>query len=314
MDGLGLLVGIVAFVLALVALKRNSRLEAAIAQLRTQVDMLAGELRHAGPAPAEEGRAAQDQPSAAPQPVDLETGAQPSNWVTATPDMEPKPAVEPEPLVEPVDVARPASRPPAGGDMEQALASRWFVWIGGVAIAVGGLLFVKYAYDQSLIAPAMQIVLGLIAGAVLVLAGEWVRRKASTVVEQKSSYVPAALSAAGLATLFASIFAAYALYELIAPLTAFGGLAAVALGALLLSGWQGPLVAALGLVGSYITPAIIPSADPNAWGFFPYLLVILAASFAVLRVRQWWWLGYAALAGAFAWAALWILWVVFVLG
>jgi transketolase len=45
-----------------------------------------------------------------------------------------------------------------------ALAGRWFVWIGGVAIAIGGLLFVKYAYDNGLISPVMQIVLGIAAG------------------------------------------------------------------------------------------------------------------------------------------------------
>jgi uncharacterized membrane protein len=188
--------------------------------------------------------------------------------------------------------------------MEQALASRWFVWIGGVAIAIGGLLFVKYSYDNQLFSPLLQIVLGLLLGTALVAAGEFVRRKSISGTE--TNYVPAALSAAGLVTAFGSIFAAYALYELIAPTLAFVGLAAVAIGALSLSRLQGPLIAALGLIGSYATPALIPSEHPAAWSFFPYLLVILVASFAVLRGRNWWWLAYAAIAGAAAWAILWM--------
>src|SRR6185503_11402139 len=54
----------------------------------------------------------------------------------------------PEPVVEVAKIPEPPSEPAIKmpqapkRDMEQALASRWFVWIGGVAIAIGGLLFV----------------------------------------------------------------------------------------------------------------------------------------------------------------------------
>ena len=72
----------------------------------------------------------------------------------------------------------PEKKPTAAKqDMEQQLASRWFVWIGGIAIAIGGLLFVKYAYDNGLISPPLQIVLGLLLGAALVFAGDTLHRK-----------------------------------------------------------------------------------------------------------------------------------------
>jgi uncharacterized membrane protein len=189
-------------------------------------------------------------------------------------------------------------------DMEQAIASRWFVWVGGLAIAVGGLLFVKYAYDNGYISPALQISLGLALAAALIFAGERLRRASPLPTE--SNYVPAALSAAGLVIAFASVFAAYALYELIQPATAFIGLALIGIAALFLSLRQGPLIAALGLLGSYATPTIIPSGHPSAWTFFPYLLIIMAACFAVLRKRPWAWLGYAAIAGSAAWSFLWL--------
>ncbi len=189
-------------------------------------------------------------------------------------------------------------------DMEQAVASRWFVWIGGVAMAIGGLLFVKYAYDNGYISPIFQIFLGLLLAAGLVYLGE--RARKTSIKSADPDYVPAALSAGGLAIAFGSIYAAYALYELVQPTTAFIGLALVGLAALALSLRQGPLIAALGLVGSYATPTIISSPNPSAWGFFPYLLIIMAASFAVLRKRPWWWLGYAAIAGSAIWSLLWI--------
>ena len=167
---------------------------------------------------------------------------------------------------------------------------------------MGGVLFVKYAVDNDLLPPATRCAIGLIFGLVLVLIGEFLRRK--TVA--RSTYVPAAITAAGLVVAFGSIYAAYEFYGLINSTAAFAGLAVLALGAFALSMVEGPLIAALGLVGSYATPAIIPSPDASAATFFPYLFIILAACFAILRRRPWWWLGAAAIIGAFGWALLWI--------
>ena len=311
MDALGFLVAAVTFVLAIVALSKISRLESKLAQLKMQLDDLGGHLARQRAAAAAEAAPVVSPPqeqllAETAEAAPVEEVEEPAAKAEPVP---PEPAIAAEAAFsanwQTAATPRPEREKPVR-DMEQTLASRWFVWIGGVAIAIGGLLFVKYAYDNGLISPSLQVLLGLLTGAVLVAAGEWVRRKASTATEQQTSYVPAALSAAGLAILFASIYAAYALYELVAPLTAFGGLALVGLGAFALSRWQGPFIAALGLLGSYATPALIPSNDPSAWNFFPYLLVILAASFATSRGRNWWWLGYAAIAGSFGWTALWI--------
>ena len=188
-------------------------------------------------------------------------------------------------------------------DVEQALASRWFVWIGGAAVALAGLLLIKYAHDHSLISPALRVVLGMMLAAALVAAGEYVRRSRSAAVVD---YVPAALSAAGLVTGFGSVYAAHALYNIIPGSLAFIGLGLIALGAFALSRLQGPLIAALGLIGAYATPVLVTSDNPNVWAFYPYLFVIVAASFFTLRGRNWWWLGYLAIAGALIWSLLWI--------
>jgi uncharacterized membrane protein len=200
-----------------------------------------------------------------------------------------------------LELADMAAAAPPKPDMEQRLATRWFVWIGGLAIAVGGLLFVKYAYDVGLISPSLQIVLGLVLAAALVGAGHVMHARMPA-----GDYVPQALTSAGLAVGFGSIYAAYALYELISPALAFAGLGALGISGLLLALRHGPMVAALGLAGSYLTPTLIASPNPSAWSFFPYLLIIQLTCFAVLRRRSWWWLGYAAIAGSTLWATLWI--------
>lgn len=303
MTGIGLLLAIITFVMVLVAFRRIARLEARIGVLKAELEGRAPRAAALEAGPDAEPAAESEAAGPAPDEQEAQPAAVPSrNWGGAATVAEPVAAMvsDPEPAPQVAPPPRPAPAKPR--DMEQALASRWFVWIGGVAIAIGGLLFVKYAYDEGLISPSLQVFLGILAGLCLVAAGEWVRRRTM----DPDSYVPAALSAAGLATLFAAIFAAYALYGLVSPMVAFAGLALVGLGALVLSRWQGPFIAALGLLGSYVTPALIPSSDPDAWGFFPYLAVIVAASFAVLRGRDWWWLGYASLFGAAVWAVLWI--------
>jgi len=297
MDGFGWLISLAGFVLALIALNKISTLDTKIAQLKLQLGQLSDQLSGAPPVPQES------------QKPEKKKSNRPTTAVAAAKSPEPVLVETPAPELK-AQVAKTlesaAEKKPKAPkqDMEQQLASRWFVWIGGIAIAIGGLLFVKYAYENDWISPVLQIFLGLLLGAALVFAGDTLHRKTPATAE--ANYVPAALSAAGLATAFGSIYAAYALYELVQPTTAFIGLALVALGALMLSLRQGPLIAALGLLGSYVTPMMISSPDPSGWSFFPYLLIILAASFAVLRKRNWWWLGYASIIGSALWSFLWL--------
>ncbi|MDP1699850.1 MAG: DUF2339 domain-containing protein [Aestuariivirga sp.] len=296
MDGFGWLFSLAGFVLAIIALNKISALDTKIAQLKLQLGQLSDQLSGAPPTPQE-----------SPKPEKKK-----SNWPTTAvaAAKSPEPVLAEKPIsVEVVKASAQAIEPvekkpkTPKQDMEQQLASRWFVWIGGIAIAIGGLLFVKYAYENGLISPPLQIFLGLLLGAALIFVGDTLHRKTPATAEP--NYVPAALSAAGLATAFGSIYAAYALYELVQPSTAFIGLALVAFGALALSLRQGPLIAALGLLGSYVTPMMISSPDPSGWSFFPYLLIILGAGFAVLRKRNWWWLGYASIIGSALWSFLW---------
>jgi uncharacterized membrane protein len=84
-------------------------------------------------------------------------------------------------------------------------------------------------------------------------------------------------------------------------------LAAVALVAVGLSLLQGRFVALLGVLGSFLTPALVMTPNPSAWGFAVYLLVVEAACLAVARYQAWWWFAFATLAGAGIWPVLWMI-------
>ena len=222
---------------------------------------------------------------------------------------EPETASTPEPKA-PMEWVPPAATrradQPAKSDtpnLEEALASRWLVWLGAVAMALGGAFLVKYSIDQGLLGPEVRLTIAMVVGIALIAAGEWLRRAPlhEAVMRVRPDYVPPSLSAAGVVTIFGAIYAAYGLHGFLGSTFAFVGLGAAAMTALALSLLQGPLIAAIGLVGAFLTPLLVTTTEPSAWGLLGYLLFVLAASLSVLRYRNWWWLATIAVTGSFLW-------------
>ena len=220
----------------------------------------------------------------------------------------------PAPAPEPVPAAATVAEPPAvptrdsGKRFEQVLAENWLVWLGGVALALGGAFLVKLSIDYGLLTPPIRVLLAIVLGIGLCATSEWVaRRDANQEAEALDpSYVPPALAAAGAATVFAAIYAGYQLYGMFPAPAAFALLALTAGTTVALSLRQGVLVATLGLAGAYVVPALVASDVPRALPLFLYLAFVTAAMLAVMRHRAWWWLAWPALAGAFLWAMVWL--------
>ena len=74
-----------------------------------------------------------------------------------------------------------------------------------------------------------------------------------------TAHIPSILTAAGTTVAFATIYAAYALYDFLVPGTAFVLLGIVALATLAASLLHGPALAALGQIGAFVTPMLIAS-------------------------------------------------------
>lgn len=214
-------------------------------------------------------------------------------------DVEPTEMREP---VEPVEMAVHVSKdmlPEAAASeplpqkpqqsLESMIGARWPVWVGGLALALGGIFMVKYSIEQGLVSPAVRLTMASLFGLVLLALGEWVRRRQSPLdlPALKHALVPGALTAAGSVTLFGAIYAAYGFYDYLGPTLAFALLAIVALVTVGLSLLHGQALAGLGLLAAMITPALIGSDDPNAWGLFSYLTIAWFATMAAARIRRW---------------------------
>ncbi len=226
-------------------------------------------------------------------------------WVPEQPDAKARPDAPPE-------AAAPKSPPPVPAQprpsLETTLGTRWAVWVGGVALALGGIFLVRYSIEAGWFGPAARVALAVLFGLVLTAGGEAVRRHdfRLPVPGATGAYIPAILTAAGAFTLFGAVYAAHGLYGFIGPVTAFVLLGAIGVGTMLLALLHGQALAGVGLVGSFVTPVLVASEAPNAWTLFGYVAVVLAASVAVARLRVWRALASAAFAGSGLWTLLYL--------
>jgi uncharacterized membrane protein len=224
---------------------------------------------------------------ATPPPVVTPSALPPSVPTTAVPP--PQPA------------AAPARAAPAIS-FEERFGTRWVVWAGGIALALGGFFLVRYSIEQDLFGPGAKIFLAALLAAALLAAGEWTRRK-----ERRSGLglavanIPSILTAAGTSVAYATVFAAYALYHFVDAPLAFVLLGAVAVATLAAALLHGPALAALGLIGGEITPVLVATDHPNYWALYVFLAVVTAASFALARVRLWRWLAVTAVVFGVVW-------------
>ena len=67
----------------------------------------------------------------------------------------------------PAQIAEPLPPAPAGKGWEEILVENWLVWLGGVALALGGAFLVKLSIDYGLLAPGVRVVLGVLLGLAL---------------------------------------------------------------------------------------------------------------------------------------------------
>lgn len=292
---------IIAIIALLIAIKASS----AAADLRRRLNALE-EMFYARraaqsppPLPAQDQTEAPATTAAEPPPLAPEAAAAPRPFVTeeASPPIEASTAADAAP---PLSAPAAVSREPG---FEERLGTRWVVWIGGLALALGGFFMVRYSIEAGLVGPGVRVFLGGLFALALLGASEWTRRKESisNIAALPIANIPAILTAAGTAVAFATIYAAYALYGFLVPATAFVLLGIVAMGTLAAALLHGPALAGLGVVGAFVTPVLVSSGKPDYWALYIYLAIVTAASFGLARIRLWRWLAVTTIVFAVLW-------------
>lgn len=226
------------------------------------------------------------------------------------PAPEQPPAAEP-PAIDAVPIAA-ASTPKQS--LEERIAGRWSVWLGGGTIALAAVFLVRYSIEEGLLGPAARILIGLAFGLALIAVSVWLRRQVDGgapagwlgKLGAPPPMIPPAIASAGVVALFASTFSAFAVHDLIAPVTAFAALATISAAAMALALLHGPMVALLGQAAAFAVPALVDTGGGSAPPLFTYVLAVAGGCMALARYRGWRWSAWTALAGSMFWLGLWI--------
>ena len=300
---------IVLFVIVTKQQKRLNRVEAELGALRKAtaggiVPVAGAEVAEAGEqAPASLAQA-ESEPDAADEVEDA-----PGPWgkvaaASVTPEDAVSDAVSGEPEAKP---AQPGTKP-GKRDIETALGTRWAIWVGGIALALGGLFLVRYTIEAGIFGPGVRLTMAGLFGLLLAGAGEFVRRTGwrTPVAGAAGAYIPAILTAAGAFTLFGAVYAAHGVYGFIGAGATFFLLGLIAIATIVAALVHGQALAGIGLLGALATPALVASQAPSAWGLFGYLAVVLAAAGVIAGMRRWHFLMGASFVGTGLWTLVYM--------
>lgn len=297
-----LLLEIAALAAALWALRRSrlvEELEARIRALEYQIQFLRGEVKP--PAPAEETAPEQPEPEAEALPV----SAPPREASFPRPaEIEaPRPPALPPPLP-PMPPRPPAARPApslaAQIDWERWIGVRGAAVLGGVVLALAGIFLFRYSIEHDLIPPWLRVAGGVSAGVACILAAErYLRREYGGTAD--------AVEGGGVVILYASVWAARVLYDLIGTPAAFVLMISITATCCALS-WRHAslLISLLGLTGGFATPFLIDSGSDNPIGLFAYVFLLDAALLYLAEKRGWPLLSVLSLAATTLYQAAWI--------
>jgi Predicted membrane protein (DUF2339) len=189
----------------------------------------------------------------------------------------PPPPPRPRPPV-PATVAEPAGR---GFDWESLVGVKLFSAIAGIALVFAAVFFLRYSIEAGWLQPPVRVAIGVIVAIALLVTCEMKAARRYPVTAN-------AMDAAAIAILFATFFAAHALWNLIPALVTFGLLAVVTVVAVLLSIRRESLfIAVLGLLGGFATPALLSTGDNRPIPLFAYLLLLNIGLAWVASSRRW---------------------------
>src|SRR5690606_25761278 len=137
------------------------------------------------------------------------------------------------------------------------------------------------AIDNEWVTPAMRIVVGSLAGMLLVAAGPVFRRRGYALYGQ-------ILAGGGVAMLYLCVYAAFNYYALIGANAAFALMVLITGGAAAMADReQSQGLALMAVGGGFFTPFLVNSGRDAQVALFGYDAVLVAATMVLARRRNW---------------------------
>ncbi len=275
-----------------------------IALLRNRIEILENQERQAVAAE----RAKRAEPEAEPvEPVKRAAKAAAKPETIATPAPEPsrrvyKPAASPPPPASPASTEPPTPRPSAAKRFEDLIGGKLPIWIGGIALIFAGFFLVRFSIEAGLFGPAARCVTAALFGLLLIGLSEFgYKIPKFGKIFTDDVRIGHSIAGAGIAVLYATLYMASELYQLLGLYSALGGVIAVTILAFVLSQRHGPPTAIMGLLGGFAAPYVAGLGPESVAPLLIYLGVFTAGLFGLAIHRGWAWLALLATGGSVLW-------------
>src|ERR1700682_769363 len=183
----------------------------------------------------------------------------------------------PEPLP---DAAETAAPPPLPG-LETNIGLTIFNRLGVVTLVLGIAFLFKWAVDNQWIGPAGRVELGVLTGFLTLGLADWLWHRGQRIFAQ-------GITATGVGILYLALYASFGLYHLVPQSFAFVCMCSVTLGTVALAlRYESVAIAALGLLGGYLTPLMLSTGEDHPWFLFSYILLLDVGAIVLARARNW---------------------------
>ncbi len=279
-----------------------------IALLRNRIEMLeSGE-----PKAATETRqtvASEQVVQAGPEPEPVEPvkraakAAEKSERIAEPAPQEPSRRIyEPTSPPPPISTEPPPPRPSAAKRFEDLIGGKLPIWIGGIALIFAGFFLVRFSIEAGLFGPTARCVTAALFGLLLIGLSEFgYKIPKFGKIFTDDARIGHSIAGAGIAVLYATLYMASELYQLLSLYGALGGVIAVTILAFVLSQRHGPPTAIMGLLGGFAAPYVAGLGPESVAPLLIYLGVFTAGLFGLAIHRGWAWLALLATGGSVLW-------------
>ncbi len=174
-----------------------------------------------------------------------------------------------KPITEPVQVKQsaPVVSKNEKSSIESFLGENLASKIGIAIILIGIGVGVKYAIDKNILGPAMRILLGYLAGGILIGVALYLKKKYEN--------LSVVMFAGGMAVAYFVTFIGYDFYDLFPKMVAFGSmLVLTVITSIAAIRYDKQIIAIVGLVGAYAVPFLLQDGTGTIFALFVYMTII----------------------------------------
>jgi uncharacterized membrane protein len=167
------------------------------------------------------------------------------------------------------------------GTLESLIGAHWLNRIGIAAVFVGVAFFLKYAFENNWIGPAMRVGIGVACGIALLGWAEAFHAKRNVLFAHT-------LDVIGTGVLYLSIWAASQTYTLIGNGGAFAAMVIVTIAVVTLAlRHRSEFLAGVALTGGFLTPVLLSTGINREVELFAYVALLDVAALVLVALHPW---------------------------